>query len=215
MWKKSFNSYLLLGLFLISSSCTMEIQKLRDANDDLDDIKDQENTSYFYLSDVTPSATGVEGLVFNQLEDQTDYPSEAIQCSSRVTPAPVIFSTYLELTDDNGTLSGKIVFTKNGPKMSMTPCYLPISFSGETLSIAFAGESTTFTYVNDEVNGVFSIFAIPEEDVELSSTKDLLEFSILGQDSVFIDKAKHIIYVTMPFGSSLEGLVATLVLTLC
>ncbi len=206
MWKKSFNLYLLLGLFLISSSCTMEIQKLRDAEDNLNDS----SASYFYLSEInTTAAGGIESLVFNQLEDQADYPSEAIQCSSKVTPAPVPLSTYLELTDDNGTLSGKIVFTKNGPKMSMTPCYLSVNFSGETLSITFAGKQITFNYENDEANGVFTISAIAEDPDRLSRTKDILKFSILGQQSASIDQDKHIIYVTMPFGSSLEGLIAS------
>ena len=96
----------------------MEINKLRDIADDIDETNP--STSYFYLSEVNTFAAGdLESLVFNELEDQTEYPDAARQCSlgaSRAAPSPVPSSTYLELIDTNGTLSGKIIFTMSSPR---------------------------------------------------------------------------------------------------
>ena len=68
---------------------------------------------------------------------------------------------------------------------------------------------SSLSYSFPDVGSAHSIYVSFELIPILSNTKDFTEFSIIGQDSSSVNAAAATISVVMPYGSSLDGLVAT------
>ena len=214
MLKKSLFSWAIISILsLVISSCTMEVNGIRALDDDEGGTPKglTSTVSSFSLDEILFDANGdLQGFSFIGLSDPGDFPATQTECNDadKITPAPSY--TFFQLTDNGGVLSGKLVFTMVEDGSLIEPCFISTLFSGETLTISIkADEVKELSYENDLVNNIFTMLMISQDEEELSDTKDILEFSIDGQESVNIDKFERTIHVTMPFGYSLEGLVAS------